>query len=53
LTAAAVLGIAFTPQPHPPLKTDEKCRLKAELGLAKCNFHNSEKKYWAYGVRTK
>jgi len=35
LTAAAVLGIAFTPtRPHPPLKTDEKCRQKAELGFA-------------------
>jgi len=37
LTAAAVLGIAFTP----PLKTDEKCRQKAELRFAECNFQNS------------
>jgi len=31
---------------------DEKCRQKAELGFAKCNFQNSGKKYLAYGVRT-
>jgi len=41
---AAVLGIAFTP--HPPLNTDEKCCQKAELGLAECNFQNSEKSFW-------
>ena len=51
LTAAAVLGIAFTPPP--PLKTDEKCCQKAELGFTKCNFQNSDKEYSAYGVRTK
>jgi len=55
LTAAAVLGIAFTqtPPPPPPLKTDEKCRQKAELGFAECNFQNLDKKYSAYGMRTK
>jgi len=52
LTAAAVLGIAFTPPP-PPLKMDEKCCQKAELGFAECNFQNSDKKYSAYGVPTK
>jgi len=51
LTAAAVLGITFTP--HPPLKTDEKCRQKAELGFAECNFQNSDKKYLSYGGSTK
>jgi hypothetical protein len=39
--------------PHTPLKTDEKCRQKAELGFAECNFQNLDKKYLAYGVRTK
>jgi len=39
--------------PHPPLKRDKKCRQKAELGFAKCNFQNLDKKYSAYGVRTK
>ena len=39
--------------PHPPLKTDEKCHQKAELGFAKCNFQNLDKKYLAYGVCTK
>jgi hypothetical protein len=55
LTAAAVLGIAFTHThtPHPPLKMDEKCRQKAALGFAECNFQNSDKKYSAYGVHTK
>jgi hypothetical protein len=52
LTAAAVLGIAFTHTP-PPLKMNEKCHQKAELGFAKCNFQNSDKKFSAYGVRTK
>jgi len=49
---AAVLGIAFT-HTHTPLKMDEKCRQKAELGFAQCNFQNSDKKYSAYGVHTK
>ena len=55
LTAAAVLGIAFThTHTHPPpLKMDEKCRQKAELGFAECNFQNLDKKYSAYGVHTK
>jgi len=53
LTAAAVLGIAFTPLPTPSLKKDEKCYQKAELGFAECNFLNSDKKYSAYGMRTK
>ncbi len=52
-TAAAVLEIAFTNTPHPPLKTDEKCRQKAELGFAECNFQNLDKKYSFYGVCTK
>jgi len=39
--------------PPPPLKTDGKCRQKAELGFAECDFQNSDKKYLAYGVRTK
>jgi hypothetical protein len=26
---------------------------KAKYGFAKCNFQNSDKKYLAYGVRTK
>ena len=52
LTSAAVLGITFTHTPHPPLKTDEKCCQKAELGFAECNFQNLDKKYLAYGVRT-
>ncbi len=38
---------------HPPPKTYKKCRQKTELGFAKCNFQNSDKKYLAYGVRTK
>ncbi len=35
------------------------CRQKAEMnftqsmGFDECNFQNSDKKYWAYGVRTK
>jgi len=53
LRAAAVLGIAFTHTHPTPSKTDEKCRQKAELGFAECNFQNSDKKYSAYGVRTK
>jgi len=52
-TAAAVLGIAFTHTHHHPLKTDEKCCQKAELGFAERNFQNPDKKYSAYGVRTK
>jgi len=32
---------------------DEKCRQKAELGFAECNFQNLDKKYLAYGVHTK
>jgi len=51
LTEAAVQGIALTPPP--PLKTDEKCHQKAKYGFAKCNFQNLNKKYLAYGVRTK
>jgi len=44
----------YTPtRVHPPLKTDEKCRQKAELGFAECNFQNSDKKYLANGVCTK
>jgi len=39
--------------PHPPLKMDEKCHQKAELDFAKCNLQNLDKKYLAYGVRTK
>jgi len=53
LTAEAVLGIAFTPRPPPPSKTDEKCCQKAELDFAKCNFQNSDTKYLAYGLHTK
>ncbi len=55
LTAAAVLGIAFTHTHthHPPLKMDEKYCQKAENGFAECNFQNSDIKYMAYGVRTK
>ncbi len=55
LTAAAVLGITFTPPPPHPSKTDEKSCQKAELGFAQCNFQNSDKKYSAYmyGVCTK
>ncbi len=54
LTAAAVLGITFThTHTPPPLKTDEKCCQKAELGLSEFNFQNSDKKFSAYGVRTK
>jgi len=54
LTVAAVQGIiAFTHTPHTPLKTDEKCCQTAELGFAKCNFQNLDKKYSAYGVHTK
>jgi len=53
LTAAAVLRIAFTHTPNPPLKTDEKCHQKAELGFAECNFQNLDRKYSAYGVPTK
>jgi len=52
LTAAAVLGILLHPTPT-PLKTDEKCHQKGELGFAECNFQNSDKKFSAYGVRTK
>jgi hypothetical protein len=32
---------------------DKKCRQKAEVGFAKCNFQNLEKKVSAYGVHTK
>jgi len=32
---------------------DEKCHQKAELDFAKCNLQNLDKKYLAYGVRTK
>jgi len=53
LTAAAVLGLAFTHTPPPPLRMDEKCCLKAEYGFAECNFQNSDKKYSAYGMHTK
>jgi len=42
----------FYTHTHPPLKTDEKCRQKVELGFAECNFQNSDKKYSAYGVCT-
>jgi len=55
LTAAAVLGITFTPPPPHLSKTDENFCQKAELGYAQCNFQNSDKKYSAYmyGVCTK
>ncbi len=43
----------FYTHTHPPLKPDEKCRQKAELGFAGFNFQNLYKKYSAYGVRTK
>ncbi len=42
----------YTPPPAPS-KMDKKCHQKAELGFAKCNLQNSDKKYSAYGVRTK
>jgi hypothetical protein len=53
LTVAALLEIAFTHTHHPPQKMDEKFCQTAELGFAKCNFQNLDKKYTAYGVRTK
>jgi len=43
-------NLLYTP---PPSKMDEKCHQKAELGFAKCNFQNLDKKYSAYGVCTK
>jgi len=46
LTAAAVLGIAFTHTPNPPLKTDEKCHQKAELGFANVTSKILTKSIW-------
>ena len=53
MTAAAVLGIAFTPPGPYPLKIEENCHEKAETSFAKGNFQNLDKKHLADSVHAK